>query len=77
MTGEMIPVEEYSSLSRDTHSNSIINTDRDAYLKAKMQRNAIVQQKVEHAQMKNQIDELIRRCDLLESELSKLRCINS
>ncbi len=77
MTNAMIPVEEYRGLCRDTHSNSIINTDRDAYHKAKMKKNALLQQKAEHAQMKNQIEELMKRCDSLESQVLQLRGINS
>ncbi len=73
----MVPVEEYRDLCRDTHSNSIVNTNRDAYLNAKMKKNMYVQQKSEHAQMKNQIEELIKRCEVLEHQVSNLAGINS
>jgi hypothetical protein len=73
----MVPVDEYRDLCRDTQSNSIVNTNRDAYLNAKMKKKAIAQQKSEHAQMKNQIEELIKRCEVLEHQVSKLAGINS
>jgi hypothetical protein len=73
----MIPVEEHHGLCRDAYSNSIINTDRDAYLKARMKKNAIIQQKAEYAEMKNQIAELTKRCESLESQVLQLRGINN
>jgi hypothetical protein len=42
-----------------------------------MKKKAIAQQKSEHAQMKNQIEELIKRCEVLEHQVSKLAGINS
>lgn len=75
--GHMVPVEEYRDLCRDTHSNSIVNTNRDAYLNAKMKKNALAQQKAEYAQMKNQIQELMKRCEALEHQVAKLAGINS
>jgi hypothetical protein len=75
--GNMVPVEEYRDLRRDTHSNSIVNTNRDAYLNAKMKKNVLAQQKSEHAQMKKQIEELMKRCEVLEHQVSKLAGINS
>jgi hypothetical protein len=73
MIDKMIPVEDHRGLSRDRHSNAIINTDRDAYLKAKMKKNALVEQR----HMKMQIEELQKRCDNLEFQILQLKGINN
>jgi hypothetical protein len=74
---DIIPVEEYRGLSRDIRSNSIINTDRDAYLKAKMRKNSLRQKNIEYDEMKKQIKELMHRCDALEHIVSELKGINN
>jgi hypothetical protein len=73
MTNEMTPVEDHHGLCRDKYSNAIINTNRDAYLKAKTKKNAMVEQ----LNMKSQIEELIKRCDFIERQLLELKGINS
>ncbi len=73
----MIPVDEYHNLTRDIHSNSIINTDREAYLKAKTRKDMRIRQRAEYEEMKKQIQELIKRCDALECQVSELRGINN
>jgi hypothetical protein len=68
-----IPVDEYRGLYRDRNSNSIINTDDAAYLKAKLRKAAVSKQKTELDEMKKAIDDCMNRCAALENEIAALK----
>lgn len=76
-SGELIPVDAHRGLCRDAHSNSIINTDRQAYLKVKARKENAKKNQAEISEMKEQIQMLIKRCEKLEKEISQLKGINS
>jgi hypothetical protein len=65
MSKKLIPVENSNGLFRDASSNAIINTDNNALMKAKAQKEAKKKEQ-------NRIDSIEQRMDTIESLLKDL-----
>lgn len=70
---ELIPVSEHHGIHRDAHSNSIINTDTDAYRSREAKRRA----SSELYAIKQQLKDLSAKYDALVFEIQELKRINT
>lgn len=73
---DIVKVNEYNNLKRDLRSNSIVNTDHDAYLKHKFRKTVAAKQREELDLLKKSIQELNEKYEKLEMELAVIKGIN-